>query len=488
MGINSYIISILAIILTTTYVVSANDMQAEEMQTIVAQMKQEMQDAVQKMQREMDQKVDKMQKKMAAMEESISQERNSFNQNMNSMQAALATERELMRETAGGAPEALRSNGGNATVRVGGKIAVRYYADFDSNYNHQGQPQPSGGQYASKLGWTMDTASVTIDTQFNEDLSLFIDIRPSSFDKAYFQWNNIGGSGLGTQVGFIGIPAGMYSSSTDMWGRVFITNPVVKEFSQAFMVSKGSAANNPTDDIKRMGVKLYYQFFDQLTLTGTIFSPSDLGNPSDLLEGYSATDSRTILAPNGDPRNNGFMSQSISLEYKPAFLEGLLLSATYAGLADLGQGTFDSADRRGSSFCPKFDLGVAYLTDKYGVYFETAYNLNPGFYSDTYNLSMSLGADYSLTEKLSLAVGAAYGFMASSSDKYKATLEPTGNAPGYPHFESSTVRLRIGARYNFANGVWVKGEYGHLFSTASGMNDNSIKDGNHFTLETGVVF
>ena len=182
------------------------------------------------------------------------------------------------------------------------------------------------------------------------------------------------------------------------------------------------------------------------------------------------------------------MSQSISLEYKPAFLEGLLLSATYAGLADLGQGTFDSADRRGSSFCPKFDLGVAYLTDKYGVYFETAYNLNPGFYSDTYNLSMSLGADYSLTEKLSLAVGAAYGFMASSSDKYKATLEPTGNAPGYPHFESSTVRLRIGARYNFANGVWVKGEYGHLFSTASGMNDNSVKDGNHFTLETGVVF
>lgn len=484
---NRIILLYIGLILLMIPLVSANDEQAAQMQAVINKMKEGMQDTLSKMQADMDDKVNKMQRKMEMMEASISEERKNFNFGMSSMQDALAAERETMRECAGGAPEALRSKAGNATVRVGGTLQIRYYANFDSNYHQQGQPQPRGGEYATRIGWTMDTASVTFDVQMNEDLSLFIDIRPSTFDKAYFQWNNIGGTNLGAQVGYIGVPGGMYASSTDMWGRVFITNPVVKEFSQAFLVNTGSAANNPADDITRMGVKFYYEFADQLTLTATIFSPTDLDDTDDILTGYSASDSSTILAPNGDPRNNGFMNQSINLEYRPSMLEGLLLSATYIGLADLGQGTYTAANRRGSSYSPQFDLGVAYLQDKYGVYLETAYTLNPGFYSDTYDWSLSLGADYSLTDKLSVAVGAAYGLFASSSDLFKASVEPS-TGPNYPHFLSSAVRLRLGVKYTFANGVWLKGEYGHILSTASGMSDGSIKDANHFTLETGVVF
>ncbi len=96
----------------------------------------------------------------------------------------LDDERELMRDAAGGAPDALRSTQKNANVRIGGKLKIRYYADFDSNYSQQGQPQPSGGEYATRLGWTMDKASITFDIDVNEDVSVFIDVRPDKFDKA----------------------------------------------------------------------------------------------------------------------------------------------------------------------------------------------------------------------------------------------------------------------------------------------------------------
>ncbi len=468
--------------------VYAQETNSEDVELIISKMQQQMQDKIAEMQQQMDAKVCKMQDKMDAMERSITEEREKFQDNIRSMQATLDTGRTDMRDAAGGAPEALRSNSGKATVRIGGTLQVRYYANFDPNYNNQGDPQPGGGEYASRIGWTMDTASVTFDVQFDEDLSMFIDVRPDKFDKAYIQWNNIGGSGLGTQIGLIGIPGGMYSSSTDMWGRVFITNPVVKEFSQAFIVTKGSAANNPGDDIKRMGFKLYYNVADQLLITGTVFSPSDLGDTNDLLDNYDASNLSSILAPNGNVRNNGFMDASLNLEYRPALIDGLILSATYVGLADIGQGTYTVAGRRGASYSPQFDLGVAYLQDKYGVYFETAYTLNPGFYADTYNLSFSLGADYKLTDRLSVAVGAAYGFLASSSDLYKSTVEPASAAYSYPHFSSSTMRFRVGGRYDFANGVWVKAEYGHLISTAEGMGDNTTKNSDHFTFETGLIF
>ena len=484
----SKVIYIFAILIACASMpIFAQETQSTQVQQAIESMKKDMQQTINQMQIEMDQKVNQMQKKIDLMQTSIKKERQDFNDNMRSMQVALDTEREVMRESAGGAPEALRSKSGSANVRIGGKVQVRYYAEFDPNYNYQSESQPGGGQYATRLGWTMDTASVTFDMQFNEDLSMFIDVRPSDFDKAYFQWNNIGGSGLGTQVGYIGIYGGMYSSSTDPWGRVFITNPVVKEFSQAFVVQQGSSANNPGDDITRMGLKLYYTFNDEITVTGAVFSPSDLGDTGGLLGGYDSDINSSILAPNGDARNNGFMDCSLSVEYKPAIIEGLLFSATYVGLADLGQGTYTVANRRGSSYSPQFDLGVAYLTDKYGVYLESAYTLNPGYYSDTYNFSVSLGADYHLTEKLSAAVGAAYGYFASGSELYKSTVNPSSGS-SYPHFSSSAVRVRVGARYDFANGVWVKAEYSHLISTASGMKDNSVKDSNHFIFETGLIF
>ncbi len=109
------------------------------------------------------------------------------------------------------------------------------------------------------------------------------------------------------------------------------------------------------------------------------------------------------------------------------------------------------------------------------------YNLNPGYYSDTYNYSVSLGTDYKITEKFRVGLGVGYAYMNSSNDLFKSTMEPY-SYPYLPNFSSSVVRIRAAARYDFANGIWMKVEYGNLISTASGMRDNSTKDSNHFLL------
>ena len=233
------------------------------------------------------------------------------------------------------------------------KLAIRYYADFNYYYDRKVANQPVGGEYAEKIGWDFDTPSLTFNIAMNEDLGAFIDVRPNSLDKGYFYWNNIGGTALGTEVGYIGIPAGMYSSSFDPWGNVFITNPGTKNFGYIYSVEDQDAANNPSDDITRMGVKFFYQK-DQYKVTATIFSPTDLGDPNDLLANYNANNSSSILSYNGDVRNNGFMDHSIMLEYMPAFIEGLNLAATYVGIIDIGQGVATEINRRGSSYNPQF--------------------------------------------------------------------------------------------------------------------------------------
>ncbi len=104
-------------------------------------------------------------------------------------------------------------------------------------------------------------------------------------------------------------------------------------------------------------------------ITGTVFSPTDLGEAGNLLDGFDYNNSATILTPSGDPRNNGFVNNGLSFEFRPGAIEGLILSATYVGVTDFGQGTYTVENRRGASFNPMFDLGVAYLTDTYGGLF-----------------------------------------------------------------------------------------------------------------------
>ncbi len=412
-------------------------------------------------------------------------------QEMDAMRATMSAEREAMRESAGGAPEALRSKAGNATVRIGGKIAVRYYAEFQSNESNDSQNGAAlnGGEYGVKNGWVMDTASVTFDFQINEDLSAFIDVRPSSFDKAYFQWKNIGGTGLGTQVGWIGIPCGMYDAGWSPAGNVLVYNPATK--TNLFNTDVTTLAGVSTDDdLTAMGVKLFYDL-DQFKVTASLYNNSFAqGSIGTLNNGLSSS---------GVARNYG-INHSIQLEYNPAFLEGLHFSFTYVGQVDFGQGEtwstpyangawssalVDADNGRGSAYSPTFDLGVAYVADKFSAWVTADYTLSPSYYSQSWMWNLSAGANYNITERF--AVGAAFDMTQAGSSNAQVKGDSST-----PYTDAWAYRASVGAKYTFCNGVWVRGNYAHTwygYDQGVNSNDNEWTRGvDAFVMETGIAF
>ncbi len=421
-------------------------------------------------------------------------------QEMDAMRATMSAEREAMRESAGGAPEALRTKGGNATVRIGGAVVVRYYANFSSNnidnstngVNNVSAAGPNrGGEYATKIGWTMDTAKIDFDVQINEDLSAYIDIRPDKFDKAYFQWNNIGGTGLGGQIGYIGIPGGMYSASWSPQNTVLINNP----FTKTLMGDVPNAAGvSPEDDISRMGVKLYYTFDDQVKITGTIYNPD--GGDADL----SAMEGGSAVSTNGNVRNYG-VNHTLMVEYSPAFMEGLHFSFTYTGQVDAAQrANFDdtiyytATAERGTGYVPQFNLGVAYVGDKYSVWVSGDYTYAPGFWSNSGAFALDMGANYNVTERFSVAVGGDYAFANSGNTAFKEGIVGyvpgvgTGTGSDNAHVTAYAARVRLGAKYTLCNGVWVRAEYGHTWYGSNIAHRSDVKGADSFVFETGVSF
>ncbi len=411
-------------------------------------------------------------------------------QEMDAMRATMSAEREAMRESAGGAPEALRSKAGNATVRIGGKIAVRYYAEFQSNEHSDAKGSgSSGGEYGNNTGWKMDTASVTFDFQINEDLSAFIDVRPNSFDKAYFQWNNIGGTGLGAQVGWIGIPCGMYDAGWSPTGDVLIYNPATK--TNLFNTEVSTLAGISTDDdLTSMGVKLYYDL-DQFKVTATLYNNA---YAADALTGLN-----TDLSASGVSRNYG-INHSIMLEYNPAFLEGLHFSFTYVGDVDFGQGEswasskvdekdpttgVDNDSGRGTAYSPTFDLGVAYVADKFAAWVTADYTVNPSYYAQSWGWDLSAGGNYNITERF--AVGAAFDMTQAGSSNAQAK---DGASADYVNVWA--YRASVGAKYTFCNGVWMKANYAHTWYGYDQGDDSANKEWTRgvdaFVFETGVAF
>ncbi len=415
----------------------------------------------------------------------------SMKQEMDQMRAEMSAQKESLRESAGGAPEALRSNANNATVRIGGSVIARYDLVLDTNNNDQGRGDMyTGGEYSTQNGWKMDTASITFDVQFNEDLSAFIDIRPSTFDKAYFQWNNIGGTGLGTQIGYIGIPGGMYSASWSPTNAVLIKNPVTKDISDVIgigSVNNGAfdAGISNNDDLTEMGVKVYYEM-DQFKITASVFNNPTLGSGA-TMDGLSGTNAANSV---GDIRNGG-ISHTIMLEYSPAFLEGLHFSATYSGQVDSGQGTYQEATSRGTSYAPEFDLGIAYVGDKFSAWVTGDLAIAPMMYSDTWFYGISAGANYNVTEKFSVGIGADFTQIISGSDSVKQEFGMYNNLneinKGYD-FEAIAGRLQIGAKYEFCNGVWVRGTYAHTWYGANIEDRDMVRGKDEVVLETGVSF
>jgi hypothetical protein len=216
------------------------------------------------------------------------------------------------------------------------------------------------------------------------------------------------------------------------------------------------------------------------------------------------------VTQNGTSRNLDIENHFITANYKPCWLEGLTVQGTYFGEFDQGggvttgnastgsgYGTWLPSDyatvsykNRGATYAPGTILGGVYKQEKWAVYSEAQFILNPNYYKDSYEFSWSNGADYALTEKLKIA-GAlewrqVYGSSSFGANAYNGNALLLGTGGG--QLNAYTLRTSLGAKYDFGNGLYVQAQYLHYINQAWGVGDNRTKDSDVLTLQTGFLF
>ena len=352
---------------------------------------------------------------------------------MEAMRSQLNAEREALRSNAGGAPEGILSAKGNATLRIGGDVRIQYGIGTASGYGRQHYVAWDEGGVADRVttgersvvaGWEVARAQLDFDVDLSCDTKGFISLRfdengsyPSTgiLDQAYWQWNNVGGSGFGLKIGLMDIPFGMWAN-TDMGGydfdgvdRPLITNPFVRSVSSPIFTLTGQnghlfAVQDPDMlNVTNLGLLASYSWDDQIVLKAGIMSSAIDSN-----HGNFPLDNLTYA---NEIRNIGFIDHIVTVGYNPCWLEGLHVEASYMGRFDEGRAQVSRRDANGfpglgvfnnpydfnytqnqcgdTDYKPSFDIGVVYkVNDQLRAYAEGVFSWSP-YYADGYSYAMT---------------------------------------------------------------------------------------------------
>lgn len=426
-------------------------------------------------------------------------------QEMEAMRATMASEREAMRANAGGAPESLKSANGKATVKIGGNFQVRYNVSYENAYNNRTDQSAAAtyGDYRdnsryTRTNWDIYKAEINFTIDFTPDTMGYIALRPDRgnasvgqlLDEVWWQWSNIGGTGFSAKVGLQTLDMGMYNGDANPWGRVMILDPLVKSAVRTAGQSSYTSAyasdiyNNHATDITAIGVSASYKW-DQFKVTAGVYGQQVAQD--------SGMDNTLGVTENGSARNIDIENHYVTGYYDPCWLENLHLQASYFGEFDQGAGVSSATwlprdyylvngTNHGATYVPGFDLGVSYTADKWAVYGEAVVIANPQYYQDSVEMVYSVGADYSLTEKLK--VGGSFDWQNFYGSRYWGNVNSTGDST----LECYTLRAALGAKYDFGNGLYVQAQYSHYWTKAWGVQDSNCKDADAITLQTGFKF
>lgn len=435
-------------------------------------------------------------------------------QEMEAMRATMASEREAMRANTGGAPEALKSANGKATVKIGGDFKVRYSIGLENGYNNATSAEtPHDNTRYTRTSWDIYKAEINFTIDFTPDTMGYIALRPDRgdssvgmglLDEAWWQWKNIGGTGFAVKVGLQTLEIGTYNSydgHDSPWERAMIWDPFVKSAAQRNAFGANGDYNFAHEtDINAIGISASYTW-DQVRLVAGIYGQQVWQNPGK---------SNTLgVTTNGSARNLDIENHYITVYYDPCWLENLHLQASYFGEFDQGGGvnaqtwwpsnyTALTQTNHGATYLPGFDVGASYIADKWAVYAEGLFIANPNYYQDSWNLTFSVGADYSLTEKLK--IGGMFDYTQLYGSRFWGDSSWVGGDPlavppvpaGYTNqggtFNGYAMRAAIGARYDFGNGLYVQAQYSHYWVKAWGVSDSHCKDNDQLTFQTGFTF
>ncbi len=424
-------------------------------------------------------------------------------QEMEAMRTTMASEREAMRANAGGAPEALKSANGKATVKIGGNFQVRYNVSYENGY--QGAATGNDNSRYTRTNWDIYKAELNFTIDFTPDTMGYIALRPDRgsasvgdlLDEVWWQWSNIGGTGFAAKVGLQTLDLGMYNGDANPWSRVMILDPFVKtaakyagqnytNSSTSSPITSAMGGDQHATDITAIGVSASYKW-DQFKVVAGVYGQQVAKD--------AGQDNTLGVTTNGTARNIDIENHYVTGYYDPCWLENLHLQASYFGEFDQGAAVTNAAgntvatwfpsdyttvngSNRGATYVPGFDFGASYTADKWAVYGEATVVVNPNYFRDSIQMAYSLGADYSLTEKLK--IGGSFDWMSYDWDGYS-----TGAASSV---ESYTLRGALGAKYDFGNGLYVQAQYSHYWLKSWGVNDSNCKDADAVTLQTGFKF
>ncbi|MBP5234001.1 MAG: hypothetical protein J6333_11415, partial [Planctomycetes bacterium] len=288
---------------------------------------------------------------------------------MEAMRAQLAAEREALRARAGGAPEGLTSANGKATIRIGGDVRIQYGFGWTGGWDRDGYvayDEPNHDDRNTNFrssfgGWDVARAELDFAIDLSCDTRGFVALRFDErgaygrgiLDKAYWQWNDIGGSALSLSVGLMDMPFGMWANA-DMGGydfdgvdRPLIADPFVRTVNPSLIVPTkvdedlgrplGFGDTNrcfPYEDwngvnVTNLGVVGAYRWDDQFIVKAGIMA-SEWELPG---QGFD----RRLTSANAN-RNVGVIDHVIAVGWNPCWLEGLHLEASYMGRFDEGRG------------------------------------------------------------------------------------------------------------------------------------------------------
>lgn len=432
---------------------------------------------------------------------------------------SLQVERENLRSNAGGEPESLQSANGQANIRIGGDVRIRYGIGSSNGYeraDNNGNGNTANFRSTSS-GWALERFALNFDIELSPDTSAVVGLRLDGFgymwpdgagilDQAYWQWDNVGGTKLSLKVGLTDAPLGMWLN-TDMggydWGgvdRALISDPFVEAGASISVTDTagGFYGANVEDCLAHdfaahgaPGIYGTYKVNDELTLKAGVLSRYTGGNVSRTIAGNDLG-----LTPNNEIRNIGLIDHVFAIGYNPASMEGLHLEASYLGQFDMGSNsavkitdpygvnTYDDPDdaHGEATYLPTFDFGVVYVKDKWTIAAEIIARWNPHFVTG-FDFAFSAAVDYRLTEKLMLGVGFDWLHSQHTGERYElVTLDPMSA------INANIYRMSVGGKYDFGNGIYLQAQYYHQMMQVSGFGDQNLKDADVILLQTGYRF
>lgn len=386
------------------------------------------------------------------------------------------------RMNAGGEPAALQSANGKAALTIGGQVRVRYNTAWTQNggvYNATTNPRPNAR--VQSAGWAIQRVELNFGIKLSDDTKALISLRPSGnvqggnwngagsiLNQAYWDWSNIGGSGLGLRVGYQYVPFGGWTGEDGAWSW-----DGTYAYQPSFVGSGGR--NNGVqgdDDVPvAIGAIARYKFLDdQLILKAGI-----LGSDLNRTFGNNTANNNSGVNNRNELKNIGLVDHIINVVYNPCWIEGLHLEAGYWGRFNDdsydGINTPQLAAYR-NNYSAAFNAQAYYKTDKWKFVAEwqgvtsprqgdlsgVSSSLSSAHYVDGFANLLSAYAFYNVTDKLVLDVGADYARLTRPESYHTATNGFNSNE------YNEAFQVAVGAGYTFSNGIITSLGYAHKWT------------------------